>query len=95
MRKFYWVILPLLVGCSMFHSQDGNTDSLAGLQALENKKTSSSANEGGTSKIREMALHGSKKVLTVNLLIRYIEKVSTFLGHNFSFPLFSFFSPSV
>ena len=41
-----------------------------------------------------MALHGSKKVLTVNLLIRYIEKVSTFLGHNFSFPLFSFFSPS-
>ena len=56
MRKFYWVIFPFLVGCSMFHSQDGNTDSLAGLQALENKKTSSSTNEGGTSKIREMAL---------------------------------------
>jgi defect in organelle trafficking protein DotC len=56
MRKFYWVIPLFLVGCSMFQSEEGNTDSLSGLQALENKKTSSATSAGGTSKIREMAI---------------------------------------
>lgn len=54
-RKLYWVIPLLLIGCSVFKSQ-GNTDSLDGLKALENNKPSGGSNSGGTSKIREMAL---------------------------------------
>lgn len=53
-RKFYWLFFLVLIGC--FHKQEGGTDSLAGLQALENKKPSSTTTAGGTSKIREMAL---------------------------------------
>lgn len=54
-RKLYWVIPLLLIGCSVFKSQS-NTDSLDGLKALENNKPSGGSNSGGTSKIREMAL---------------------------------------
>lgn len=52
-RRTYGLILFCLIGCSGSHP---STDSLAGLEAMQNKKGTSAQSPGSISKIREMAL---------------------------------------
>lgn len=55
-RKIVYLLPLFLFGCSMFHKQEGGTDSLPALQALKDKGHSNSGKSKRTSKIREMAL---------------------------------------
>lgn len=65
-RKLYFarssfaiLLIALLVGCTSttnINVQVGDTDSLAGLQAMTNEKKSNRASKASSSKIREMAL---------------------------------------
>ncbi len=52
-RKTYGLILICLIGCS---GSQPSTDSLQGLEAMQNKKGTSAKSPGSISKIREMAL---------------------------------------
>lgn len=57
-RNIVWLISLLLIGCSALNQngQMGNTDSLAGLQAMQNTQKTDPRNSKSMSKIREMAL---------------------------------------
>ncbi len=57
-RNILWFIPLLLIGCSALNQNGpmGNTDSLAGLQAMQNTQKTDPRNAKSMSKIREMAL---------------------------------------
>jgi defect-in-organelle-trafficking protein DotC len=74
-RKLGWLLPLFLVGCSLFHKQEANTDSLAGLQAMENKKSSNKPTNGQTSKIREMALKETALSVGAQSALAYRAKI--------------------
>ena len=58
----------------MHQAGQGNTETLAGLQALENTQSSTKSNDGGSSKIREMALKETALSLGAQSALAYRAK---------------------